>query len=353
MDGDWNEFGSEYDERDGPWCGYTDDHADDFNGLDAFGDLSGDTPLRVPGQSRARISSASVVDPLPEPWREEHDLSGRLYYYNTVSEESTFVRPRVRRMMRADSIRSPTLRGDAKELLVAFRELRVYSSCRTIDAFSKPVGLIEEGVRFIAMRVSEKTPSRDLIGRHGQVVGIAPPHIWYQLQDQQSDFFGRPAFLCVGHEELIYTVYKNEPVPKSPPYFGMLVAAIRGEAAKRFVPVWDPLSTAGPTISAHLYPVLGEHAGDEFDTVVVTKNGRVWGHLILDGTWIKTTSNSGGHTLFVPMFCGSERLFEENSDVAMDVAAAGRGPVPYHSAAAEAPAACAPPPPGPISDQTW
>lgn len=117
MDGDWNEFGSEYDERDGPWCGYTDDHADDFNGLDSFGDLSGDTPLRVPGQSRARISSASVVDPLPEPWREEHDLSGRLYYYNTVSEESTFVRPRVRRMMRADSSRSPTLRGDAKELL--------------------------------------------------------------------------------------------------------------------------------------------------------------------------------------------------------------------------------------------
>ena len=59
MDGDWNEFGSEYDERDGPWCGYTDDHADDFNGLDGFGDLSGDTPLRVPGQSRTFFTSTS------------------------------------------------------------------------------------------------------------------------------------------------------------------------------------------------------------------------------------------------------------------------------------------------------
>lgn len=57
---------------------FTDGHGGDLYGLGDLGDFSGVKPLKAPGQSWARLG-ASGVDPLPEHWRDEYDLSGRLY----------------------------------------------------------------------------------------------------------------------------------------------------------------------------------------------------------------------------------------------------------------------------------
>ena len=191
-------FGDEYGEREEPWSLFD----DDIDGEEDYDDEALDfeqseAPLLSPGRSRLNARRSTVgLDPLPEPWREEkHHPRGESYYYNVETEESTDIRPSLPHMVMANTFTAPMLRNDTNELLVAFRDILVYPSTGRIEAFTKPVGRIVQGVRFIAKRVARPSPPRNMLGRLGEVVGLAPPTIWFQLADQYSDFFGRPACL--------------------------------------------------------------------------------------------------------------------------------------------------------------